>query len=152
MNFDFLKDLINLNPIKTSYISNMFRNNFNFILNDHVMEKQFNTNEVTLLEKLSQIFILFNEQRLNRDLVYKLLGNKLDLTQVQFYYLYDKIKQDVYINNLLYKLCSIINTNFDAPPETLKIQLLNVIDDEDGFTNISSFLIRECNNAVKIIQ
>ncbi|UYE99027.1 MAG: Clas95 [Betabaculovirus sp.] len=150
MNFDFLKDLINLNPIKTSYISNMFRNNFNFILNDHVKDKQFNTNEMTLLEKLNQIFILFSQQRLNKDLVYKLFGNKLDLTQVQFSYLYDKIKQDVYINNLLYKICAIINNNFNSP-ETLRIQLLNVIDDEDGFTNISSFLIRECNNAVKII-
>ncbi|AIS92102.1 hypothetical protein [Erinnyis ello granulovirus] len=149
MNFDFLKDLISLNPIKTSYVSNMFRNNFNFILNDHVKEKQYNSDELTLLEKLNQIFVMFNEQRLNRDLVYKLFGNKLDLTPVQFFYLYDKIKQDVYINNLLYKMCTIIENNHNSP-ETLKIQLINTIDDEDGFTNISSFLMRECNNAVKL--
>lgn len=149
MNFEFLKDLVSLNPIKTTYISNNLRNNFNFILNDHVSEKEFDFNETTLLDKLHQIFKLFLANKLNKELVYDLFGNKLQLTQMQFDYLYEKIKQDVYINDLLNKICKIIDHNVYYS-ENLKQQLLNTVDNDDGFTNLASFLIRECNNAAHI--
>nr|UYX49728.1 hypothetical protein Datr000096 [Darna trima granulovirus] len=150
MNLDFLKDLVGLNPIKTTYVSNNLRTNFNFILDDHVKDKNLSNDNVTLLEKLNKILELFTEDALNKELVYSLLGIKLDLTKQQFYYLYDKIKEDMYIHNLLCNIRTVINYNCHSN-ELLKYQLLKTIDDEDGFANIASFLMRECNNAVKTI-
>ncbi|ABC61223.1 unknown [Choristoneura occidentalis granulovirus] len=149
MNFDFLKDLVSLNPIKTTYISNNLRSNFNFILDDHIKDKDTNPNQVTLLEKLHKIFKLFLIDELDKQLVYRLFGNKLQLTELQFYYLYKKLKQDVYVNDLLIKLIKIIDNN-SYYPDTLKQQIMNSVDNEDGFTNLASFLIRECNNAAKL--
>jgi len=152
MNFDFLKDLVNLNPIKTTYISNCLRTNFNFIVDDHIKDKNLNEKDSTLLEKLHQIFDLFLQDGLNKNLVYTLFGNKLDLTKTQFFYLYERIKEDMYINSLLEKICKIMdnNNNNYHSHETLKQHLLNTIDYEDGFANLSSFMIRECNSAAKI--
>lgn len=150
MNFDFLKDLVNLNPIKTTYVSNSLRNNFMFIVDDHIKEKEFDYLCVTLLDKLHKIFKLFLKDQLDKNLVYNLFGIKLDLTNKQFLYLYEKIKQDVGIINLLNKMCKILDTH--PQPDTLKLQLLNIIDNNDGFTNLGSFLLRECNNAAKILK
>ncbi|AAM70299.1 hypothetical protein [Phthorimaea operculella granulovirus] len=144
MNFDFLKDLVGLNPIKTTYVSNNLRSTFNFILDDH--EKEVGTC-TTLLEKLNQIFNMFLNDKLDQNLVYDLFGNKLDLTRVQFNYLYDKTKNDVYITDLLEQVCAIIDKSDE---HNVRQSLVNAIDDQDGFANIASFLIRECNNAAKI--
>nr|ADO85521.1 unknown [Pieris rapae granulovirus]AGS18849.1 hypothetical protein [Pieris rapae granulovirus] len=149
MNFDFLKDLVGLNPIKTTHVSNNLRTNFNFIVNDYVKEKNCNKNNVTLLQKLHKIFNMFLNDELDRELVYNLFGNKLDLTKKQFYYLYEKIKNDIYINNLLNKICDTMDNN-SYSPEQMKQHLLHSIEDENGFANLSSFLLRECNSAAKI--
>nr|WPN08742.1 Ac75 [Cnaphalocrocis medinalis granulovirus] len=151
MNFDFFKDLVSLNPIKTTYVANNLRNNFIFIIEDHIKEKSYQHTKVTLLEKLIKVFDLYLENKLNKDLVYNLFGNKLNLTHKQFTYLYNKINQDEYIKNLILK----INTNFkqyetNADYQVLRDQLFKTIDESDGFVTIASFLVRECNNAVKI--
>lgn len=145
MNFDFLKDLVSYSPLKVSYVSNNLRSNFNFILEDHVKEKEFDAEAVTLLEKLHKVFAMFLRDELNRDSVYILFGNKLDLTKKQFYYLYDRTKEDAYINNLIDKLCRIMDRGAD-----LKQRIMHTIEDENVFTNLSTFLIRECNNAAKV--
>ncbi|AAQ21694.1 unknown [Cryptophlebia leucotreta granulovirus] len=148
MNFDFLKDLVSLNPIKTSYVSNNLRSIFNFIVDDHVKEKELNSNNHTLLEKLHKIFSLFLNNNLDTELLYNLFGRNLDLTNKQFYYLYDKIKKDVFTINLIESVCSIIENINNT--ENIKGVLINTIDDQNGFANTSTFLIRECNNAAKI--
>ncbi|APO13979.1 Ac75-like protein [Plodia interpunctella granulovirus] len=148
MNFDFLKDLVSLNPIKATYVSNSFRSNFNFIIDDHIKEKRLMQNEQTLLEKLKLILGMFLNDELDKNVMYKLFGGKLDLSKNQFEYLYEKIKQDVYIRRLIHKIC--LQLDNDNNIDTLKHNLLRTIDDDDGFTNISSFMIRECNTAAKI--
>nr|AIU36755.1 ORF108 [Cydia pomonella granulovirus] len=147
MNLDFIKDLVSLNPIKTSYVSNNLRANFNFIVDDHVREKELDDKGVTLLDKLYKIFTLFLEDELDRELLYDLFGSRLNLTKKQFYYLYDRTKEDVCTVNLARSMCRVIK---NAHPHIVKSHLMNTIDDQDGFANMSIFLIRECNNAAKI--
>ncbi|QOD40061.1 Maph98 [Matsumuraeses phaseoli granulovirus] len=149
MNLEFLKDLVSLNPIKTTYISNNLRANFNFIITDHVKDKEMNPDNVTLLEKLQKVLTLFLNNELDKELLYNLFGNKLDLTSKQFNYLYEKIVEDAYVNNLIQKFCYIMSKEHYA--ESNKVKLLSaVMDEEDAFTNLASFLIRECNGATKI--
>ncbi|AKN80750.1 hypothetical protein [Diatraea saccharalis granulovirus] len=149
MNLDFLKDLVNLNPLKTTFVSNKLRLNFNFILDDHVKEKAYDVNSVTLLEKLHKIFNMFLVDELDENTIYKLFGNKLDLTNKQFRFLYRKLKEDTYVTSIIEKICHIVN-NTDQKADDTKQHLLDTINDEDGFTNLASFLIRECNNAAKL--
>lgn len=148
MNFDFLKDLVNLNPIKTSYIANNLRTNFNFIVDEHVKDKEFDPAETTLLQKFYQILLMFNNNQLDQNTLYSLFGHQLDLTKPQFYYMYQKMNQDAYLNHLIHRLINILQDSADV--ERVKKRLMNMMDDEEGYTNIATFLMRECNNAIKI--
>ncbi|AER41529.1 hypothetical protein [Epinotia aporema granulovirus] len=148
MNFEFLKDLVNLNPIKTSYIANNLRTNFNFIVDEHVKDKEIDPAETTLLQKFYQILLLFTNNHLDQNALYNLFGQQLDLTKSQFYYMYKKMHQDAYLNHLIRRLIYILQDSLDV--ERVKKRLMNMMDEEEGYTNIATFLMRECNNAIKI--
>lgn len=147
MNLDFMKDLVSLNPIKASYVSNNLRVNFGFIVDDHVRDKEMGERGKTLLEKLQTIMVMFLNDELDKDTLYALLGHRLDLTQYQFDYLFGKIKQDLYIIDLIFKIVAAVD---ESNENTVKRRLGHIMDDQGGFANVSVFLIRECNNAAKI--
>lgn len=149
MNFEFLKDLVSVNPIKISYVANNLRTNYNFIVDDHVKDKELNEVDLTLLDKLNTILQMYLEDHLDKDTLFELFGYKLDLTREQFNYLYDKLKQDVSINHVIRKIVTILNETKDY--RCVKHKLSKVLQ-EDVYTYIASFLIRECNNAVKYIK
>ncbi|AAP85730.1 ORF_93 [Adoxophyes orana granulovirus] len=146
MNFDYLKDLVSLNPIKTTYVSNNLKNSFIFIVEDHVKEKSLCKNSVTLLEKLNKIFKMFLNDELDQSMMYQLFGDKLKLNHSQFDYLYQRTKNDAQINNIITQIITVIDCYIDNVDE-IKSKLLITIDELDGFANVSSFLIRECNCA-----
>lgn len=149
MNFEFLKDLVSLNPIKISYIANNLRANLNFIISDHVRDKTMGEEDPTLLDKLHRILQMYLEDRLDKDTLYDLFGYKLDLKREQFNYLYDKIKQDVSINHIIKKIVTMLD---DTDDYTRVEQKMYLIMGDDIYAYIANFLIRECNNAVKFIK
>ncbi|AGQ20354.1 hypothetical protein CaLGV096 [Clostera anastomosis granulovirus A] len=150
MNLDFLRDLVSLHPIKTTYVSNNLRVNLNFILDDHVKVRRANRAEVTLLEKLQRIFRMFLNNELDMNLMFDLFGCSLELNRAQFNYLHERFRNDVYVKELLTLMCNVVESHQNNVGDALKQSVIDAIDGENGFVNLSEFLLRECNNAVKI--
>ncbi|AAS82638.1 ORF100 [Agrotis segetum granulovirus] len=148
MNFDYLKDLVSLNPIKITFVSKNLRSNLQFILEDHEKEKRFDPDEQTLLNKLHRILLLFLQDKLDEDTLFQLFGYKLDLQRDQFRYLYDKIKEDIGLRNIINIITNVLNT---SDHEEIKNRLQIALEEDDCYSYIASFLIRECNNAIKYI-
>nr|ANY57611.1 PlxyGVORF92 protein [Plutella xylostella granulovirus] len=139
MNFDFLKDLINLAaPIKTCFVIKHLKYNVSFIVQDHD-----ETGDTTLVDKLEILLHRFLEDELNEDALYDLLSYKLQLDRHQFHYLYNKLKQDVSIKSIVKKILFVLKDK-----NNLKSRMDTLVT-EDDYIYTAEFLIRECNNAVK---
>lgn len=151
---DFLKDIFNpikitSDSLKSAFVAGKLREGLNFILDVHVKDNEVGEEGLTLLDKMQRIMELYLKDRLDKDSLYDLFGCKLDLKREQFDYLHEKIKQDVSINHIIKKIVGTLEDTEDH--REVKQRLANALED-DGFTYIASFLIRECNNAVKYIN
>lgn len=153
-NMDFLKDVFNpikitSNTIKSAFVAGKLREALNFIVDVHVKDKQVGEEGLTILDKMRRILELYLKDRLDKDSLYELFGHKLDLKREQFDYLYDKIKQDVSINHIIKKIVMTLEDTENY--REVKQRLASALED-DSFTYMANFLIRECNNAVKYIH
>ncbi|ABQ52043.1 hypothetical protein SlGVgp100 [Spodoptera litura granulovirus] len=146
MNFDFLKDIVKLVPnIKVGFVANSLKSNVNFIIDEHIKDREFDEDEKTLLDKLVMICVKFLQNDLNTEALYKIMSSKLDLSESQFQYFYDRCQNDMQIRDVVKRIMVVAKSSDDS---MLKSKFNSVIEDYD-YNYIANFLVQECNNAVK---
>ena len=145
MSLQIFKDILKKVPgLQASVIANNLKSNMKFLLTEHVKDKEFDNEEVTVFDKFVQIC---SSDNINLPVLYNYVKYELDLTMEQFMYLYKRMKEDVHFKNIVKRLQCAHNTE---DYEVIPSRVQKLITDQD-YMYVAKFLEQECNNAAKFV-
>ncbi|AKR17457.2 hypothetical protein [Mocis latipes granulovirus] len=145
MSLQIFKDILKKVPgLQASVISTNLKSNMNFMLDEHVKDKELYDNEATMFDKFVMIC---TRDSINLDELYKRVKDDLELTYSQFLYLYNRMKEDVHLKDIVKRLQLALDTpNYESVPGRVR----KLVNDND-FMYVAKFLQQECNNAAKFL-
>lgn len=145
MSLQIFKDILKKVPgLQAGVIANNLKANMKFLLSEHVKDKDFDADELTVFDKFVMIC---TSDDINLSVLYEHVKNELDLNQDQFLYLYRRIKDDVHFKDIIKRLVSAHNA---TDHETVPARVHKLITDYD-YLYVAKFLEQECNNAAKFV-